>query len=142
MLVYGVVYMNNNESMEMYLETIYILESDHGHAHGAEIAKRLGVSKPSVSKAMKHLKAKGLVNKEPYGSITLTKKGKEISEKIYSNHRLISKFLGHSLKLDVNEASKNACKIEHVISDEMLIAIEKYLRVNNIHVKVDDRLEV
>lgn len=134
--------MSNNESMEMYLETIYILESDHGHAHGAEIAKRLGVSKPSVTKAMKHLKAKGLVNKEPYGSITLTKKGKEVSEKIYSNHRLISMFLEHSLKLDVNEASKNACKIEHVISDDMLIAIERYLKANNVHIKADNELEV
>lgn len=134
--------MNNNESMEMYLETIYILENDHGHAHGAEIAKRLGVSKPSVSKAMKHLKAKGLVNKEPYGTITLTEKGKELSEKIYSNHRLISKFLEHSLKLDAHEASENACKIEHVISEEMLIAMEKYLKSNNIHIKTDHRLGV
>jgi DtxR family transcriptional regulator, Mn-dependent transcriptional regulator len=130
--------MSNNESMEMYLETIYILESDHGHAHGAEIAKRLGVSKPSVSKAMKHLKAKGLVNKEHYGTITLTEKGKEVSMKIYSNHRLISMFLEHSLKLDVNEASKNACKIEHVISENMLTAIEKYLEANSVHIKSDD----
>lgn len=127
--------MNNNESMEMYLETIYILETNDGHAHGAEIAKRLGVSKPSVSKAMKQLKAKGLVNKELYGTITLTKKGKEISQKIYTNHRLISLFLEHSLKLDVDEAAKNACKIEHILSDNMLTAIKKYLKMNNVDVQ-------
>ena len=122
--------MSNNESMEMYLETIYILENDYGHAHGVEIAKKLGVSKPSVTKAMRHLKEKGLINKEPYGSITLTKKGKEISEKIYSNHKLISMFLKQSLKLDCDEASGNACKIEHIISDEMLKAIKKYLNIS------------
>ena len=127
--------MSNNESMEMYLETVYILENNDGHAHGAEIGKRLGVSTPSVTKAMKHLKAKGLVNKEPYGTITLTEKGKKISEEIYRNHRLISLFLEHTLELDANEASQNACKMEHVLSDKMLIAIRKYLKENNVDVK-------
>ena len=65
--------------MKLYLETIHILEKNYGHAHGVEIAERLGVSKPSVSKAMNHLKDKGLVNKEAYGTITLTQKGREIS---------------------------------------------------------------
>lgn len=127
--------MSNNESAEMYLETIYLLENNHGHAHGVEIAKQLGVSKPSVTKAMNYLKSKGLVNKEPYGAITLTEKGKEVSAKIYSKHRLISLFLEHSLELDANEVSQNACKIEHVISDEMLTAIKKYLNANNIEFK-------
>lgn len=122
--------MNNNESIEMYLETIYILEDNYGHAHGVEIAKELGVSKPSVTKAMRHLKSKGLIHKEPYGSITLTKKGRAISEKIYSNHKIISKFLKQSLKLDSDEASKNACRIEHIISDEMLKSITEYLNVS------------
>lgn len=133
--------MSNNESMEMYLETVYILENNYGHAHGAEIGKRLGVSTPSVTKAMKHLKAKGLVNKEPYGTITLTEKGRQISEEIYRNHRLISLFLEHSLELDANEASQNACKMEHVLSDKMLIAIRRYLKENNVDVKDLNRLE-
>lgn len=133
--------MSNNESMEMYLETIYILENDHGHAHGSEIAKQLGVSKASVSKAMKQLHTKGLVNKQPYGTITLTEKGRDISERIYTNHLTISLFLEHSLKLDADEASENACKIEHVLSDEMLAAIERYLKDNNINVKAKNNLE-
>lgn len=127
--------MSNNESMEMYLETVYILENSHGHAHGVDIAKRLGVSKPSVSKAMNYLKAKGLVNKEAYGSITLTKEGRELSAKIYSNHQMLSQFLEHSLELTAEEASLNACKIEHVLSDRMVEAIEKYLMKNNIETK-------
>lgn len=126
--------MSKRESMEMYLETIHILEKSYGHAHGVEIAKRLGVSKPSVSKAMNYLKDKGLVNKEAYGTITLTKKGKEISEQIYTNHKLISLFLKHSIGLTAEEADDNACRMEHVLSDGMLEAIKAYLHKNNINI--------
>jgi DtxR family transcriptional regulator, Mn-dependent transcriptional regulator len=126
--------MNKSESMEMYLETIHILEKSYGHAHGVEIAERLGVSKPSVTKAMNYLKDKGLVNKEAYGTITLTKKGKEVSEQIYNNHRLLSLFLEHSLELTADQADENACRLEHVLSEDMLEAIEAYLHKNNINI--------
>lgn len=126
--------MINSESMEMYLETIHILEKSHGHAHGAEVAKRLGVSKSSVSKAMIYLKDKGLVHKEAYGTITLTEEGRELSQKIYDNHKLISSFLEHSLQLTSKEADENACRIEHVLSDGMLAAIKAYLDRNNINI--------
>lgn len=124
--------MSQTESMEMYLETVYMLEKNHGHAHGADIAKQLGVSKPSVTKAMNQLKVKGLVNKEAYGSITLTDLGIEISSKIYKRHRLISSYLEHSLELTASEAGNNACKMEHILSEEMLIAIEQYLTKHGI----------
>jgi len=125
---------NNNESMEMYLETVYILERDHGHAHVVDIAKSLGVSKPGVTKAIKHLKVQGLVNMKKYGTITLTEQGRELSEEIYSHHKLIELFLEHSLKLSSEQAGINACKIEHILSNEMLDAIESYLKNNNIDV--------
>ena len=124
--------MNNNESMEMYLETVYVLESSHGHAHGVDIAKRLNVSKPSVTKAIKYLKDQGLVNTQKYGTITLTEKGKQLSEEIYVKHKLIAQFLVHALKLSAKEASVNACKIEHVLSDGMLEAVKIYLKKNNL----------
>lgn len=127
--------MSNNESMEMYLETVYILESNDGHAHGVDIAKRLGVSKPSVTKAIRYLKELGFVNTQKYGTISLTEKGRVLSEEIYSNHQIIKLFLEHSLKLSAEEASINACKIEHVLSDEMLGAIKSYLRNNNINMR-------
>jgi len=123
---------SNTESMEMYLETVYLLETHRGHAHGVDIAKRLGVSKPSVTKAIKLLKAQGLVNTQRYGSITLTEKGRKISEEIYRKHQLIELFLEHSLKLPPEQASIDACKIEHVLSDEMLEAIRRYLKEHNI----------
>ena len=120
----------------MYLETVYILEKNHGHAHVVDIAKRLEVSKPSVTKAMKLLKDKGLIHKEAYGSITLTEDGRARSEKIYREHQLISLFLGHSLGLSEDEASENACRMEHVLSDTMIEAIKAYLDNNNIDVKL------
>lgn len=127
--------MSNNESMEMYLETVYILENNHGHAHVSEVAERLDVSKPSVTKAMKRLKSEGLINQESYGSIKLTKKGNEISEKIHENHKLITLYLEYSLKIGKDEAEKNACKIEHILSKTMVTAIKDYLKENNIDFK-------
>jgi len=119
--------MDCNKSTEMYLETIYILERNHGHAHVADIAEKLGITKPSVSKAMNQLKEKGLINKEVYGHITLTENGRNVSEKIYYKHCTISRFLEMSLGLASNEASKNACRMEHIITEKMLEAIEDYL---------------
>jgi len=123
-----------NESVEMYLETIYILEQSHGHAHGVDIAKQLGVSKASVTKAMKQLKEKGLVNKETYGSITLTAEGLALSKRIYYNHQMITRYLEHSLNLTTAVAAENACKMEHIIGEEMLTSIHKYLSDNEITV--------
>lgn len=114
--------------MEMYLETVYLLEQTHGHAHCAEIATKMGVSKPSVTKAMKQLKGKGYINKEAYGPITLTKIGYDVSEQIYSRHKLITDYLMKTLNIKYDEASSNACKIEHVISDTMFDAIKTYLQ--------------
>ncbi len=128
--------MGYNESMEMYLETVYLLEQNHGHAHVVDIAKRLGVSKPSVTKAMNMLKNKGLIHKEAYGSITLTTEGKQRSEKIYQDHQIISLFLEHSLGLSSDEASLNACKMEHVLSNTMVNAIKVYLKNNDIEMKL------
>lgn len=124
--------MSNNESMEMYLETIYILENNHGHAHVVDIAKRLDVSKPSVTKAANYLSEQGYINREKYGTITLTAKGRKVSKEIYTNHQLIKQYLEHSLKMSSEEACKNACKIEHVVSAELLAAIKNYLKKNNL----------
>lgn len=118
---------NISESSEMYLETIYILEKSHGHAHIAEIARKMGVSKPSVSKSMDQLKKQDLINQDTYGPVTLTDKGKALSSQIYRKHHLISRYLEKSLALSPDEASKNACRMEHSITDAMLKAIANYL---------------
>lgn len=120
--------MSSNESREMYLETVYLLEESEGHAHGVDIANKLGVSKASVTKAMKHLKEDGYIRKESYGSITLTDRGREVAQKVYKNHKLITEFLMKSLGVNNKIATDNACKMEHILSDELLDAIEGYLK--------------
>ncbi len=119
--------LHNSESSEMYLETIYILESKHGHAHIVDIAKQLGVTKPSVTKAMDQFKKQDLIRQETYGPVTLTEKGRAVSRKIYRKHQLIAHYLEKSLGLDPDEASENACRMEHSVTGDMLKAIEKYL---------------
>jgi|LFRM01.2.fsa_nt_gb DtxR family Mn-dependent transcriptional regulator len=119
--------MDSSRSKEMYLETIYILENSHDHAHVADIAERLGITKPSVTKAMNRLKEEGLINKETYGHITLTEKGEALAQEVYHKHCTISRFLEKSLGLSPDEAATNACRMEHVITDKMMRAIEAYL---------------
>lgn len=119
--------MNHTESKEMYLETIYLLERESQHAHTADIAKLLQVSKPSVTKAMGLLKEQGLIEQERYGPVVLTDKGREVGKKIYENHKLITQFIVSSLGLSPKQAEENACKIEHVISKQMLSAMKEYV---------------
>lgn len=123
--------MRLSESVEMYLESVYYIQREHGHAHVVDIADKMGVSKPSVTKAMNQLKEEGLISKESYGHITLTKKGEELSKEIARKHEMISRFLEVSLKLEPSEAAQNACKMEHIISDAMMRAIEEYLGINH-----------
>lgn len=120
--------MSQGESKEMYLETIYILEQANSHAHSAQIAKRLKVSKPSVTKAMGSLKESGLIEQEKYGPVTLTEKGRKQAKQIYENHKLITEFIVSTLGLEPEQAEKDACKIEHVISKKMLNAIKNHLK--------------
>lgn len=126
------MFLDHNESSEMYLETIYLLEQEHGHAHGVDIAEKLNVSKASVTKAVKNLKTNGFINHESYGTITLTSQGKDISESIYLKHKLISRFLIDSLGVTKSVAASNACKMEHIISDELIEAIVNFNKNNDI----------
>ena len=120
--------MKLTESTEMYLATIMLLEEEHESAKVVEIADVLRVTKPSVSKAMKQLLEEGYIDKELYGHITLTDLGRQVAEKVVHKRRLIISYLQHSLGLSREEASRNACRMEHVISDEMLEGIRTYLK--------------
>lgn len=117
------------DSNEDYLEAILILKEKNGVVRSVDIAKLLNVSKPGVNKAMNVLKENGLIEKETYGDITLTKKGFEIASKIYKKHNTIRDFL---ITLGVGEETSDidCCKIEHVISEETFEAIRKFLNKN------------
>ncbi len=105
------------ESGENYLETILILKEKFGYVRSIDIARELNVSKPSVSRAVSVLKNDGYISFDQNGMIVLTDEGIKVASKIYERHNIITK---HLISLGVSEevASTDACKIEHVLSDE------------------------
>ena len=117
--------MHLQESGEMYLETIHVLHQRKGAVRSLDIAEYMGFSKPSVSRAVGLLKSGEYIVVDREGYITLTEAGKEVAEKIYERHTILTKFL---VELGVNPdtAAEDACKMEHVISDESFDAIKKY----------------
>lgn len=120
--------MASSESMEMYLEAIVELDAQSKEVRSVDIAHYLGVSKPSVSRAMTHLKAEGLILQEPYGRVTLTEKGRDEADRIHNLHHMITDFFMDALGLDARTAEADACRIEHVISSETVSAMRKYLK--------------
>jgi len=115
-----------HDSMEMYLENIYRFELKDGQARVADIARVMGVSNPSVTKAMTHLMEEGMVIKESYGPVTLTESGRTRARKIYEKHQLITRFLLSTLELPPAVAEENACRMEHVLNGDMIEAIRGY----------------
>ena len=114
------------ESGEMYLENILILEKKIKNTRSIDIAQQMNYSKPSVSRAVSILKKDGCIDISPEGYISLTKKGRDIAEKIYERHTILSKVL-MDLGVDKETAINDACRIEHVISDESFDIIKKHI---------------
>ena len=114
------------ESGEMYLETILILKNKYGYVRSIDIAHEMNFSKPSVSRAISILKEDGYVTNDPHGMILLTDKGLKIAEKIYERHMTLTKYF---VWLGVNEetAENDACRIEHIISEETFEKIKDQL---------------
>ena len=121
--------MRIQESGEMYLETILRLSQTSGHVRAIDVGEEMGYSKPSVSRAMSILKQGGYIVIEADGSIVLTDTGREIAEKIYARHTLITNFL-ISIGVDKETATEDACKMEHGISDASFEAIQKLVEKN------------
>ena len=119
--------MGNQESAENYLETIFILKNKNGVVRSIDIVHELGITKPSVSVAMKNLKQKGLITVEEKGYIELTEEGYNIADMVYERHVVISKML-EKLGVSPDIAVKDACKIEHVISSESFQAIKEHVK--------------
>lgn len=118
--------MSLQESGEMYLETIYILQKKTDAVRSLDVAEYMGFSKPSVSRAVGILKSGGFINVDKSGFLTLTESGSKIARKIFERHTLISKFLV-SLGVDEETAAEDACKMEHYISDESFNAIKRHI---------------
>ena len=115
-----------HESAEMYLETIYVLTRQSANVRSIDIAEHMSYSKPSISRAVGLLKQGGYVVVDPDGFITLTDEGLAVAKKIFERHTVVSQLL---IRLGVSEqtAAEDACKIEHVISDETFDAMKRHL---------------
>lgn len=118
-----------NESAENYLETILILSNKLPVVRSVDVANELDFKKSSVSIAMKNLKSNGHITVTDAGFIYLTESGREIAEKVYERHRFISSWL-ISLGVPEDIATEDACKVEHIISNESYAAIKDYIKAN------------
>lgn len=118
--------MRLQESGEMYLETIYTLSQKGGAVRAVDISEHMGYSKPSVSRAVNLLKNGGYIVLDRDNHIQLTESGREIAEKIYSRHTVLTKML---VMLGVPEeiAAQDACRMEHTVSDISFEAIKRHM---------------
>ena len=117
--------MHLQESGEMYLETILILSQQKNFVRSIDVGEYMGFSKPSVSRAIGLLKQGGYVTVGDGGGITLTEDGLFVAKKIYERHKYLTRFLS-DLGVNPDVAAEDACKMEHVISDESFAAIKKH----------------
>lgn len=113
------------ESGEMYLETILVLSRKNPNVRSIDVVEYMGYSKPSVSRAISLLKRGGYLNVDSGGYLSLTDIGREIAEKIYERHTLLSDWLIR-LGVPAEIALEDACRMEHVISDTSFEAIKKH----------------
>lgn len=119
--------MQIRESAEDYIERILMLHQSIGLVRAVDIANLMNFSKPSVSIALKKLRQNGYVTIDDGGYISLTDSGREIAERVFERHRLISKLL-MALGVDEEVAKEDACRIEHDLSVESFEAIKEYCR--------------
>ena len=122
--------MTIRESAEDYLEAMLMLREQKGYIRSVDVADKLGVTKPSVSYAVKRLRENDYLLMNQDGHITLTEKGETIAQRIYERHRILTKIL---LKIGVSEesAKADACRIEHDICDETFEALRRFVDSEN-----------
>ncbi len=119
-----------NESKEDYLEAIVALEKEKGCVRPTDIAIFLGVSKPSVSRAIKKLEELGYIKHIPYSDITITEKGREKGSEILLRHTFLTSFLVDLIQVEKEVAQKEACKMEHVLSKGTMDKLKAFYIAN------------
>ena len=119
--------MQIRESAEDYLEAILVLSKQGGGVRSVDIASMIGVSKPSVSHAMKLLREDGYIAMDRYGTVTLLEKGEKIAMRIFERHQVLTKML-EGLGVSEEVAKADACKLEHDVSDESFEKITAHLK--------------
>ena len=129
--------MNIHESAEDYLESIYMLSMEKGFVRSIDIANALGYSKPSVSVAMKQLEENGYIRRDADRLIHLQPPGLAIAQRIYERHKTIAAIL-ISLGVSEENADRDACKLEHDLSDESFDCIRAYIAANGTPKPLDE----
>ncbi|MBQ3369621.1 MAG: metal-dependent transcriptional regulator [Mogibacterium sp.] len=122
--------MKIQQSAEDYLEAMLVLQEKNGYIRSIDVANYLGVTKPSVSYAVKRLRESGYINMDANGPISLAPAGYKIAKRIYERHKALTAFL-EKLGVNSEQAEEDACKIEHVISHETYVAICDYVNEGN-----------
>lgn len=120
--------MNKTESREDYLETILLLLEKKGSVRSIDIANELGYSKPSISRAMGILKDNEYIKIDSTGYISFTDKGRMLAESVYERHTVIKCFFIEILGVSEDIAEQDACKIEHILSDESFEKLKNFSR--------------
>lgn len=118
------------ESGEMYLETLLILSEQSDDVHAVDLAHYLGYSKPSVSRALGILQKEGYIDVAKDGKLSFTDAGRQYAEHVYERHRVLTDFFV-SLGVPSDIAESDACKVEHVISNELYSTIKRITEENN-----------
>jgi DtxR family Mn-dependent transcriptional regulator len=130
-----------SSSSEDYLETILTLTEELGSVGVTNVAKRMGLSKPSVTEAVAALKEKDLVAQEKYGKITLTKAGMLEAKRIRHRHLVLKSFLRDVLGVADEQSELDACQIEHVVSSETMERIMKFMEERFIEIDSENHLK-
>ena len=118
--------MRSTESAEMYLETILLLQEQKPQVRAIDIVHSTGYTKPSVSRAMGLLRKRELITVDENGYIALTEQGRNLASKILERHRCLSEFLAR-IGVSTETAADDACKMEHIISDETFLKMKEFL---------------
>ncbi|MDL2248983.1 metal-dependent transcriptional regulator [Tyzzerella sp. OttesenSCG-928-J15] len=119
-------------SLEDYLETILFLMDESEAVRVTDVANNLGISKPSVNKAINNLKSMELVNHEHYGLLSLTEKGRQIAVAVAKRHITLKDFLEKYLGVDPKTAEREACLMEHSMSADTVDKLEQFLKKCNV----------
>ena len=124
--------MRSFESREDYLETILVLKREKGAVRSIDVATRMGFSKPSVSRAVSLLKAADLLTMDKDGLLELTPSGLAMASRVYERHCLIKTYL-EAIGVSKETAAEDACRIEHVISEESVEKLKEFMRSHGVH---------
>ena len=119
-------------SLEDYLEEIYLIEETKKIVRVTDIAAGLNISKPSVNRALKMLREMDFIHQEKYGDVELTEEGRKKAASVMVRHRLLRRFLQEVLGVSPETAEKDACMMEHVVSQETMERLVQFVEEHKV----------